>query len=110
MIVTNVLYNVKVVIDQEEGLHGWLLAKLLVVVLQITGKNNRFPLLDILWYLKNTNKNSKFLRVRQVPIRELGWEFPGWGFSHFAKFGILCVFFKYPKISNIGNLLFFPVS
>ena len=76
------------VIDQEEGLHGWLLAKLLFVVLQITGKNNRFPFLDILWYLKNTHKNSKFGRVRQVPIRELGWEFPGWDLSHFAKFGI----------------------
>ena len=33
-------------------------------------------------------KNSKFGRVRQVPIRELGWEFPGWDLSHFAKFGI----------------------
>ena len=21
-------------------------------------------------------------------IRELGWEFPGWDLSHFAKFGI----------------------
>ena len=43
----------------------------------ITGKNNRFPFLDILGYLKNTHKNPKFGRVRQVPIRELGWEFPG---------------------------------
>ena len=53
-----------------------------------TGKNNRFPFLDILGYLKNTHKNPKFGRVRQVPIRELGWEFPGWDLSHFAKFGI----------------------
>ena len=53
-----------------------------------TGKNNRFPFLDILRYLKNTQKNPKFGRVRQVPIRELGWEFPGWDLSHFAKFGI----------------------
>ena len=37
-----------------------------------TGKNNRFPFLDILGYLKNTQKNPKFGRVRQVPIRELG--------------------------------------
>ena len=29
-----------------------------------------------------------FGRVRQVPIWELGWEFPGWDLSHFAKFGI----------------------
>ena len=54
----------------------------------ITGKNNRFPFLDILGYLKNTHKNPKFGRVRQVPIRELDWEFPGWDLSHFAKYGI----------------------
>ena len=53
-----------------------------------TGKNNWFPFLDILGYLKNTHKSPKFGRVRQVPIRELGWEFPGWDLSHFAKFGI----------------------
>ena len=53
-----------------------------------TGKNNGFPFLDILGYLKNTHKNPKFGRVRQIPIRELGWEFPDWDLSHFAKFGI----------------------
>ena len=52
------------------------------------GKNNGFPFLDILGYLKNTHRNPKFGRVRQVPIRELGWEFPDWDLSHFAKFGI----------------------
>ena len=51
-------------------------------------KNNRFPFLDILGYLKHTHKNPKFGRVRQAPIRELGWEFPGVDLSHFAKFGI----------------------
>ena len=54
----------------------------------ITGKNNRFPFLDISGYFKNTLKNPKFGRARQVPTRELGWEFPGWDLSHFAKFGI----------------------
>ena len=54
----------------------------------ITGKNNGFPFLDIFGYLKNTRKNPKFGRVRQVPIWELGCEFPGWDLSHFAKFGI----------------------
>ena len=59
------------------------------VCLQInTGKNNRLPFLDIIGYLENTHKNPKFGRVRQVPVRELGWEFPGWDLSHFAKFGI----------------------
>ena len=55
---------------------------------QHTGKNNRFPFLDILGYVKNTHKNPTFGRVRQVPIRELGREFPGWDLSHLAKFGI----------------------
>ena len=58
------------------------------IVTVITGKNNRFPFLNILGYLKNAHKNPKFGRVRQIPIRELGWEFPGWDLSHFAKFGI----------------------
>ena len=53
-----------------------------------TGNNNGFPFLDILGYLKNTRKNPKFGRVRQIPIGELGWEFPDWDLSHFAKFGI----------------------
>ena len=53
-----------------------------------TGKNNGFPILDILGYLKNTQKNPKFGRVRQIPIWELGWEFPDWDLSHFTKFGI----------------------
>ena len=53
-----------------------------------TGKNNRFQFLDILGYLKNTHKDPKFGRVRQVPIWGLSWEFPGWDLSHFAKFGI----------------------
>ena len=41
-----------------------------------TGKNNRFPFLDILGHLKNTLKNPKFGRVRQVPTRELGYANP----------------------------------
>ena len=53
-----------------------------------TGKNNRFPFLDILGYLKNTHKNPKFGRARQVLTRELGWEFCGLDLSHFAKIGI----------------------
>ena len=74
-----------------------------------TGKNNRFPFLDILGYLKNTHKNPKFKRVRQVPPRKLvGNSLVGTCLS-LPNLGFLWVFFKYPKISNIGNLLFFPV-
>ena len=59
----------------------------------ITGKNNGFPFLDILGYLKNTHKNPKFGRVRQVPIRELGWEFPGWDL-----YGYSLNTLKYPEM------------
>ena len=81
----------------------------LFLLVEITGKNSGFPILDILGYLKNTHKNPKFGRMRQIPIWELGWEFPDWDLSHSPKFGILWVFFKYPKISKIGNPLSFPV-
>ena len=53
-----------------------------------TGKNNRFPFLDILGYLKNTHKNPKFGKVRQVPTREFPTKFPDWDLSHSSKFGI----------------------
>ena len=41
-----------------------------------TGKNNGFPFLDILGYLKNTHKNPKFGKARQVPTREFPTKFP----------------------------------
>ena len=51
-----------------------------------TGKNNGFPFLDILGYLKNTHKNPKFGKVRQVPTYSLN-----------------------TLISKNGNPLFFPM-
>ena len=73
-----------------------------------SGKNNGFPLLDILGYLKNNHKNPKFGRVRHVLIRELGWEFPGWELSHFAKFGIFMGILKISKnVQKIGIRYFF---
>ena len=42
-------------------------------------KNNGFPFLDILGYLKNTHKNPKFGKVRQVPIREFPTKFRATG-------------------------------
>ena len=63
-------------------------------------KNNRFPFLDILEYLKNTHKNPKFGRVRQVPTGELGWEFPGWDLSSLCQiwdfYGYYLNTLKYP--------------
>ena len=53
-------------------------------------KNNGFPFLDILGYLKNAHKNPKFGKVRQVPTREFPTKFPGWDSSKFGIFvGIL---------------------
>ena len=41
-----------------------------------TGKNNGFPFLDILGYLKNNHKNPKLGKVRQVPTTEFPTKFP----------------------------------
>ena len=60
-----------------------------VCVVAVTGKNNGFPFLDILGYLKNTHKkNPKFGKVRQVPIWEFPPKFPDWDLSHSSKFWI----------------------
>ena len=75
----------------------------------VTGKNNRFPFLDILGYLKNTLKNPKFGKVRQVPTREFPTKFPIGTCLTPPNLGFLWVFFKCPKISKNGNPLFFPV-
>ena len=61
-----------------------------------TGKNNGFPFLDILGYLKNTHKNPKFGKVRQVPIREFPTKFPDWDLSHSSKFGIFVGILEIP--------------
>ena len=77
-------------------------------MITVTGKNNGFPFLDILGYLKNTHKNPKFGKVRQVQTGEFPTKFPDWDLSHSSKFGIFMgIFFKYPKISKNGNQLFF---
>ena len=79
-----------------------------LTVVTFTGKNNRFPFLDILGYLKNTHKNPKFGRVRQVPVRELGWEFPGWDLSHFAKFRIFMGILLIPSNIQKWESVIFP--
>ena len=77
--------------------------------MDVTGKNNGFPILEIFGYLKNIHKNPKFGRVRQVPIWELGWDSLIGICLTLPNLEFLWVFFKYPKISKIGNPLSFPV-
>ena len=74
-----------------------------------TGKNNGFPFLDILGYLKNTHKNPKFGKVRQVPTREFQPSSLIGTCLTLPNLGFLWAFFKFPKISKNGNPLFFPV-
>ena len=56
--------------------------------------------MDILGYLKNTHKNPKFGKVRQVPTREFPTKFPDWDLSHSSKFGIFVSILKYPKMGK----------
>ena len=73
----------------------------------ITGKNNGFPFLDILGYLKNTHESPKFDKVRQVPTGNSQPSSLVWTCLTLPNLGFLWVFFKYPKISKNGNLFFF---
>ena len=71
-----------------------------------TGKNNRFPFLDIL----ECPQKSQIWKSETSPNQGTWLGIPWLGLVSFAKFGIFMVSFKYPKISNNGNLLFFPVK
>ena len=62
--------------------------KLIILQRQFLKQDPQEKITDIFGYLKNTHKNPKFGRVRQIPIWELGWEFPDWDLSHSPKFGI----------------------
>ena len=53
-----------------------------ISVVNITGKR--------VW-VRNTHKNPKFGKVRQVPTREFPTKFPDWDLSHSSKFGIFVV-------------------
>ena len=58
--------------------------------------------MDIFGYLKNTHKNPKFGRVRQIPIREFPTKFPNWDLSR-SHVGIL----EIPKnIQNWESVIF----
>ena len=74
-----------------------------------TGKNNGFPFLDILGYLKYTYKNPKFGKWdKSQPGNFQPSSLVGTCLT-LPTLGFLWVFFKYAKISKNGNLLFFPV-
>ena len=92
--------------EEMHVLHTWVSTVLNIY----TEKNNGFPLLDIVGYLKNTNKNPKFGKVRQVPTREFPTKFPDWDLSHSSKFGIFVGRYSLitlAKRAKNGNLLFF---
>ena len=72
-----------------------------------TGKNNRFPFLDILGSLKNTHKNPKFGKVRQVPTREFPTKFPGWDLSHFQIWDFCGYYLNTLKYPKMGICYFF---
>ena len=57
--------------------------------------------MDILGYLKNTPKNPKFGKVRQVPTRKFPTKFPDWDLSLFQIwdfYGYSLNTLKYPKM------------
>ena len=71
-------------------------------LLSPTGKNNGFPFLDILGYLKNTHKNPKFGKVRQVPTKFPDLLFQIWDFCGYSLNTL-----KYPKM-GIGYFCLWP--
>ena len=87
---------------------GWIFLLLgLEIISSITRKNNRFPKLDILGYLKNTTKITNLEEWhKSQPGNLVGNSLVGTCLT-LPNFGFLWVFFKDPKISIIGNLLIF---
>ena len=73
----------------------------------ITGENNGFPFLDILGYLKNTHKNPKFGKVRQVPTREFPTKFPDWDVSLFQIWDFYAYSLNTLKYPKMGIRYFF---
>ena len=70
-----------------------------------TGKNNRFPILDILEYLSKT----QIWQSETSPNQGIPKQAQVGTCLTLPNLGFLWVFFKYPKISKNGNPLFFPV-
>ena len=78
----------------------------------IAGKNNRFPFLDILGYLKNTHNNPKFGKVRQVPTTKLctkagEQETRQKSVSLPPKAGELTSLVKCDEFENLSHLIYF---
>ena len=64
--------------------------------------------MDILGYLKNTHKNSKFGRVRQILIREFPTKFE-LGFVSLSQIWDFCGYsLNTLKYSKMGIRYFFP--
>ena len=50
--------------------------------------SQEIPIFGYFRVLKNTHKNPKFGKRRQVPTRKFPTKFPDWDLSHSSKFGI----------------------
>ena len=75
-----------------------------------TGKNNGFPFLDILGYLKIPIKTPNLAKWdKSQPGNSQPSSLNG-TFLTLPNLGFLWVFFKYAEISKNGNVLFFPVN
>ena len=81
---------------------GIIVVRYSLAWLKHTGKNNRFPFLDILGYLKNTHKNPNLEEWDKSQSGNLvGNSLVGTCLT-LPNLGFLCVFLIYPKISNKG--------
>ena len=77
----------------------------------LTGQNNRFPFLDILPVFKEYPQKCQIWKSETSTNHAgnlVGKSLVGTCLT-LPNLGFLWVFFKYPKISKNGDLLFFPV-
>ena len=80
-----------------------------VKIIPDTGKNNRFPFFGYFRVFKEYPQKSQIWKS-WLGIPWLGPGAPVGTCLTLPNLGFLWVFFKCPKISNNGNLLFFPVG
>ena len=87
--------------------------KFMKVLSGITGKNNRFPFLDILGYLKNTHKKSQIWKSETSPNQGTWLGIPLLGFVSFCQIWDFCGYslntLKYPVLGICYFFLWYNV-